>query len=127
MTYQATLLTTYKNNAGTFASGQISVTGGDEDDFSFTVAAATTNDSHPLALAVATMGGVCLISDVPVTIKTNSTSAPGNTITLAAGVPLAWMTGAAGANPFTVDVTALYITNAGTAPAHVQMSINRSV
>jgi hypothetical protein len=49
---------------------------------------------------------------VACTVKTNSSGSPDNTITLAAGVPVAWDTNSPYANPFTANVTKFYITNA---------------
>lgn len=54
--------------------------------------------------------GFFLLADANMTIETNSSSAPAQTITLTANVPVAWMTGA-GVCPITADVTALYVTS----------------
>jgi len=51
-------------------------------------------------------------SSVALTIETNSSSAPQETIVLAANAPLVWIPGAAGqAAPFAGDVTTIYVTN----------------
>lgn len=52
-----------------------------------------------------------LSSDVAMTLETNSGSAPDDTINLAANQPLEWHDDMPYANPFTADVTALYVTN----------------
>lgn len=59
--------------------------------------------------------GFLFIADQAMTVKTNSTSAPDNTITLTANVPYFWVTGM-GANPLAAAITKVYVTsaNAGT-------------
>jgi hypothetical protein len=55
---------------------------------------------------------VYMHSTAALTIETNHTAATGgNTITLAANVPLVWCTGAPFSNPLTNDVTVAYATN----------------
>ena len=58
-------------------------------------------------------------SDQPATIKTNSTSSPQETITLAAGGSYTWNAQHPEANPIVGDITALYVSVAGTSPANV--------
>lgn len=52
-----------------------------------------------------------ILSNQPCTIQTNSTSSPGNTITLAANIPLMWDSLSGLACPFTVAVTEFFVTN----------------
>lgn len=52
-----------------------------------------------------------------VTLETNSSSAPDDTIILAAGQPLIWYTGYLYDNLITADVTQLFVTNASQAIA----------
>ena len=58
-------------------------------------------------------------SDQPVTIKTNSTSAPQETITLAAGGSYTWNAQHPETNPIIGDITASYVSVPGTSPANV--------
>ena len=51
-------------------------------------------------------------SAVACTIKTNSSSVPDDTITLVAGEPLQWRDGDAFDNPFTADVSSIFISAA---------------
>jgi hypothetical protein len=68
---------------------------------------------------------VWMHSDQAVTIETNSTNATGgNTISLAANVPLQWCTGAPFSNPLTQDITStVYITNASGSTATVNLRV----
>ena len=58
-------------------------------------------------------------SDQPAVIKTNSTSAPQEIITLAAGGSYSWNALNPEANPIIGDISALYVSVAGTSPANV--------
>lgn len=66
---------------------------------------------------------ILLYSDKALTVKTNSSSAPTDTIVLAAGVPRIWNTGhVAGDNPIQADVTAgFYLVNAAAVTANFKM------
>jgi len=62
------------------------------------------------------------------TVETNNGTTPGNTLTLVDGVEQVWITGMpTAANPLTVDVTALYITNTGTATLNIRSLIDPTV
>jgi len=89
--------------------GTIIRTGTAEANISAPLAAATTDNLQTVSLTVAQMLSLFLLSDVALTIEANSASVPTFTITLAAGAPLIWTSGN-GTNPFTADVTALYLT-----------------
>jgi len=68
-----------------------------------------------LDVDVSAAKGAVLFATADVTIKTNSSSEPDDTINLSANRDLSWITGQ-GNCPFTVDVTKLYVTcaNGGT-------------
>ena len=53
-----------------------------------------------------------LASGGALTVKTNSSGAPDQTIALASGVPYVWVATSGITCPITTDITALYITNA---------------
>lgn len=61
---------------------------------------------------------VYIASDLPLVIETNSnTGAGGQVINLEANKPLLWYDGCGLPNPFTADVTALYLTNVNASTA----------
>lgn len=65
---------------------------------------------------------VWMKSTAAVTVETNATDATGgNTITLAADVPLLWCTGAPFTNPLTQDITIMYVTNSSGSSATINM------
>lgn len=72
-----------------------------------------TDVLYTISFAVANMQSFMLLSDQNMTIKTNSSGSPANTINLIAGNPMIWSKSAGYfANPFTTNVTAFYVTNA---------------
>lgn len=84
--------------------------------------ASTTNQSQAMAFTVASLQSVYLLSSQNLTIKTNSSGSPANTINLKAGIPYIWRA-SAGYNTclFTVDVTSWFLTC--TAAARLQAAI----
>lgn len=94
-------------------------TGGIEIEES--IADSTTDGEVAFTLDVSEIVAFWAHSDQAVTIETNDGSSPGDTITLAAGVPLIWTENDDHANPLTTDVTALFITNASGAAATVSV------
>lgn len=108
---------TYKNDAGTIASVTNTYTGNAEANLELSVAASTTNGEHDLVFTAASIVSLCIYATAALTIKTNSTSAPDDTIALAAGEAITWASGDSATSPFTVDVTKLYITNASSTVA----------
>jgi hypothetical protein len=75
--------------------------------------AGSTNVSTTAAFTAANVQSFLMLSSVDMTVLTNSTSAPGNTINLKAGRALTWEKSPGYyANPFTVNVTVFYISSA---------------
>jgi hypothetical protein len=107
--------TTFKNGSDAITIPQEIVTtdGGSVFDGSLDVDA--TNVEIDIAFAYANLKSVCIIASRPTTLKTNSSSMPDDTITLAANQVLKWTVNSGTANPFTADVTKVYATKAGAA------------
>lgn len=91
-----------------------------------TIAGSATNVLHAYAMDVSQMKSIFILADGALTIKTNSSGSPTNTITLVAGEPFFWRLGdgtlkdTGGAT--LADITALYITNPGTDPVSLYLS-----
>ena len=103
-------------------AGQISkanaFTGVQEANLDFVLAASTTNQQMNLAFKVSLLQSIFIQSDQAITMKTNSTTTPGDTKNIAANDPLI----ASGtSSPFAVDVTTVYFSNAGATAANVQV------
>lgn len=87
------------------------------------VPANTNNLAVDLAFVVSRVKSLFITSDKAVTIKTNSSGAPTQTLTRAANQPLDWTAADADACPFTANVTTAFITNATSAAANVRIRI----
>lgn len=93
-----------------------------EDNREVLVPAATTDLQVDLDFAFARLKAVFInVSGVAngtvITIKTNSVATPGNTVAITAPGGVAFVAGYMGTNPFTVDVTAVFLTNPSTTDA----------
>ena len=111
---------------GTTMSGTKTLTPSDEvviEAVDIAVANSTTDQAVSLGgVDVSQLVSVWAHSTAAITLETNATDASGgNTVSLAAGVPLLWCTGAPFSNPFTADVTAVYLTNASGSAAVVNL------
>ncbi len=90
----------------------------------------TTDESVPddqpdyqidLAITLANVKVLGIQCDKDVEIKTNDSAYPVDTITLAANTSLIWTEDDLGDIPFTENVTALYVTNAGEGDARLKI------
>jgi len=92
---------------GTYST---SYTGDASDSRAITVPASTTDMLVNVAIDFSQIKSLILACDFAITIETNDSAAPDDTITLVANVPLVWNADAYFANPITVDVTKIYLT-----------------
>lgn len=88
-----------------------------------TIADSSTNLLVNIAFTYADIKSVVILSDQVLTIKTNSTSAPDDTLVLAAGIPVEWQDDSIHANPFSADVTKIYVTNASGSSATLDFAV----
>jgi hypothetical protein len=103
-------------------SGSNTFTADGELNLEVTVNATTNDVAVAATLTIANLKALFIVSDRDVTLETNSSSAADDTIALKAGRPLMWdSTAGYFDNPFSVDVTALYLSNAGNAAATVKI------
>jgi hypothetical protein len=112
----------YKDDAGTVSSTVHTYSDDSEYNEDMLAAAGATNKEYDVAFTLSKLISLVLFSDQAVTIKTNSSSAPQDTINLQAGKEVIWTTdgAAGGANPFAGNVTKFFITNAGVKDANVK-------
>lgn len=92
-----------------------------EQNLDVTVPGSTSNLEVLANIDVSALALVFVTSDQTVTLKTNSSSAPDETITLTQDKPLVWYTGCGWTNPFATDITALYLTRATAGNAAVKI------
>ena len=119
--YSHTETIAYANNSGQIQSVKNVMLGDAEFNVTTSVAATTTAQEIDVAFSRAQLRSMCITSTGPVTIVTNSTSAPGDTKVLTAGQTLIWDTKHPEAIPFAADVTKFFLTT-GALPTTVVMS-----
>ncbi|HUT58863.1 MAG TPA: hypothetical protein VNA25_13535 [Phycisphaerae bacterium] len=90
---------------------------------SVTIPAETDDVEIELVLVKAAMRLLYMKADKAVTVKVNDALAPPETFELLAGEALIWREGGHAANPFTDDVTALFVSNAATADAVLEIRV----
>ena len=78
-----------------------------------TVPAETTDFELDIALDVSTILGIAIHSTKDLTVETNSSSAPDETLALKANKAYEWETNDYNTLLLETDITALYLTNAG--------------
>lgn len=117
-----TLGVTYHTDAGTITSTSSSYTGDSEENLDVAVPANTTNKEYDLTCIAADLKSLVLYSDQAMTIKTNSSGTPQETIVLAAKSQLVWNTDSAMAKPFSANVTKIFVTT-GAIPATANLRI----
>jgi len=75
------------------------------------------------ALDVSQIKAIYIVADQDVTLETNDSGSPDDTISLAAGVPYVWTTDSYDSCLLTADITKLYFTNASGSEATVQLEV----
>lgn len=118
MTHSLTLAWTRN---GETLSKTVSVTVEGEQNVDVTVPGATSNQLVDMDIDVSQLSSVYIQSSETITIKTNSSSSPAETITVTKDKPLLWYTGCGWVNPFATDITALYLTRATSGNAVVNI------
>lgn len=87
------------------------------------VAITVANDvNHVWTADVSQIKALFIHSTCALTIETNSSSSPANTITLVADVPYIWTEHSYNSNLLTTDVTSLYLSSAATGTLNIRMS-----
>ncbi len=87
------------------------------------IAAGATNEAISLAVDISQVKSLIITSDQDLTLKTNSSGSPTNTLALKANVPYIWNVDSYDTCKITADVTIAYATNAGADDAALSMRI----
>ncbi|MFG0247840.1 MAG: hypothetical protein ACF8OB_03050 [Phycisphaeraceae bacterium JB051] len=88
----------------------------------------STDKQIDIVIDVSELKSLYIVSDQDVTIETNDGSAPDDTIALKAGIPLMWESVSGYfSNPFSTDITGLYITNSSGSDATVTIRVLEDV
>jgi hypothetical protein len=80
-----------------------------------------------LTLDVSQVKSAYIVADTAMTLETNSSGSPANTLTLVAGLPYVWYTNKYDSFKLTTDVTALYVTNAAAGRLQMEFLVDPTV
>lgn len=103
--------------AGPFSGGGGYTSGAVSQIVEEAIPTPSTNLQFSLTVDVSQIKVLFVLADQALTLKTNSTGSPANTLTLLAGKPYVWEHDSYYACPLTSDVTTIYVTNASGAAA----------
>lgn len=99
------------SSAGNSLGASWTELGNSEINLDIQLAASSTNVLATVAFTAANVQSCVLIADHNMTIKTNSSGSPADTINLVAGIPWVYSKSAGySASPFGTNVTAFYLT-----------------
>jgi hypothetical protein len=117
------ITSTYATDEGTAVSAISKYTGSTEVAYDGTVPATTDLQEVDIAFLRANVHSLLLYSSQALTIKTNVSGTPVDTLTLAAGQGIVWGTDHAEANPFAHDVTKIFLSNDSANVATVKIRV----
>lgn len=124
-----TLTFTATGGSGSLSNLQVQSSGTVGTDVDVTVAASTSDQAYPLAIDISELESIYLYADGALTLETNSSSSPQETITFAANQPLVWyngMPGIAVGDIFGGDVTSVFLTNGTGSTVRLRGLVNQS-
>lgn len=122
-----TISTSYKSEGGTTVAKSADIEAELSINIELEVPASTTDMHVVVNVPYATLKSVCMTCTkktgdsgtfTSMLVETNSGSAADDSFTITPTNGLIWSTGDPTANPLTADVTALYLTNSGSAVAN---------
>ena len=113
--------TTLNRGASPNPSLSTTITADAEEVRELAIPAATTNQQVIIAFTMAALKSVLIYADGACTLKTNSTSAPDDTFSLDADSGVVWNNQMTITNPFTANVTTIYITTPSGATVNVKI------
>ncbi len=112
ITHSVTVAWAGSNGGG--ISGTITQSFDAERNCSLAIAGTTPDQQFDLDFLYAKLKSIFILATVAMTIETNAVDhAGGDIITLAANTPFLWTAGCGLANPFTANVTTIYVTPGG--------------
>ena len=110
MSFSASILRTVSSQ-GTAISHSVTHTGESRIQMAETIAAESTDLALSVGIDISQIKMVAMVANTAMTVKTNDSVTPIDTIVLTAGVPVIFEEGDAAL--FTADVTGFFVTNAG--------------
>ncbi len=127
MSITQNLSITWAGSGGAAAVGaNVSLSSDLEHNLSTTVPGSTSNQSESIGFTKSKLQMFFAMSDQSITLKTNSSGASNDTISLSPNYPMTWYAGCGSSIPFVGDVTTMFLTNAGSTSATVNVRILES-
>jgi hypothetical protein len=126
MAFTHRIAKTWTSGAGGRVSATVTSTADAEDNRTLIIETAVTNQAVTLSILADELKSIYMVSTQTVTVKTNQTGPeplPDDTLTLTAGIPLTWTNQDGAANPFSEDVSVLYVTNTSGETATIQIRV----
>lgn len=122
MTVTHTIGVSYATEAGLIVNSSIQRSGDLEVVLDVALAAVTSNYEYDSSFTTNLLQSLVMNSDQAIVVRTNSSSAPQDTINLAANVPLVWYSGGPVTStvPFVGNVSRFFVTNSGTVAANIK-------
>lgn len=114
-----TIAITYTSPSGGISAPTATLTGDENYEALFVIAAGAVNQQADVQLKTATMQSLLLLwtaaaapgATSTLTLKSNSSGSPQDTITLKTGVPIIYYAGGPYSNPFSAAITQLFSTD----------------
>jgi hypothetical protein len=114
MSITHTVRQTWTSPGGTDLQGTVTETANAERNSQLAIAGTTADQQFDLDFLYAKLKSCFLLSTIGLTIETNATDhAGGDIITLVANIPFYWCNSSGVTNPFTANVTTIYVTPGG--------------
>lgn len=120
--FEHRITTTWVGGSGSVTASE-TIEGGGEDNRNVELLGSAMDVEVDLEFAYSRLKSFFIVADQAVTLETNSSSAAIDTIALGAGVPMVWTSASGIDNPFTADVTKIFLTNDADDVAIVQMRV----
>ena len=122
MSFTHTTQVLYKTTTdGVVITQNQQIDGGAEQGIDKLISAGAANVHVAMSLTLASIISLLIYSTQAVTIKTNSSSSPSQTLPLAAGQLITWNSGDGLSNPLTTNITDFYFSNSGGSDAVVKL------
>lgn len=111
-------------NGGVNIAASVSETGDAEQNRSLAIEASTADQEFDLDFAYADLQSIYMLASVDMTVETNADDhAGGDIISLVANVPYSWTVSSGVANPFTADVTKIFVSPDSAAASTLEIRI----
>lgn len=122
MAFTHNVVRTYQTSGGNL-SNTVSQSADAEEARSLSVAVASPDTEVAISILYAGLKSIYISSSLALTVETNSSSAPDDTLSVPAGGALVWTAQDGTANPLTANVTKVFLTATGSGSSAVEIRV----